>query len=62
MHKIREIEIYFLPSDLFEKRTINAYLRLEICVGCMEFLAFKYVFIDTNQMIINIFTLEILNT
>ena len=42
---------------------ILAYLKLEIRVVCREFLAFKYVFIvffETNQMIINICTSEIL--
>ena len=41
------------------------YLKLEVRVVCREFLAFKYVvivFFETKQMIINIFTSEILNT
>jgi hypothetical protein len=47
------------------KNTINTYLRLEICVVRRESLAFKYAFIvvfGTKQMIIYIFTSEILKT
>ena len=40
------------------------YLKLEFCVVCREFLAFKFTFIifDTNQMIIYICSLKILKT
>ena len=41
------------------------YLKLEICVACREFLAFRYVvsvFFVTKQMIIYICTSEILKT
>ena len=55
--------MYILVSDFFEKKTINTYLKLEICVVFREFLPFKYVFIvffDKNQMIIYICKSEIL--
>ena len=41
------------------------YLKLEICVACREYLAFKYVvivFFEIKQMIIYICTSEILKT
>ena len=39
MHKM-----YVLASEFFQKDN-KYYLKLEICVVCREFLAFKYVFI-----------------
>ena len=53
-------DLYIFVSDFF-KKTINTYLKLEICVMCREFLAFKYAFVvlfESNQMIIYICTPE----
>ena len=47
--------MYILASVFFLEKTINMYLKLEIRVGYMEFLAFKYIviiFFETKQMII----------
>ena len=55
--------MYILASVFFLEKTINMYLKLEICVGYREFLAFKYIaiiFFETKQMIIYICTSEIL--
>ena len=39
-----ETKMYILAASVFfEKKTINTYLKLEICVACREFIAFKYV-------------------
>ena len=35
--------MYILSSE-FSKKTINTYLKVESCVVCKEFLAFKYIF------------------
>ena len=35
----------YILASVFFKKTINTYLKLEICVACREFIAFKYVFI-----------------
>ena len=55
--------MYILASD-FSKKEINTYLKLEIRDVCREFLAFNdvpiYRFFETKQMIIYIFTSEIL--
>ena len=40
--------MHILASD-FSKKTIYMYLKLEICVVCMEFFAFKYVFFLKNK-------------
>ena len=37
--------IVYLSIGFFGKKTINTYLKLEIRVVCVEFLAFKYEFI-----------------
>jgi hypothetical protein len=57
--------MYILASVFFSKKTIKTYLKLEIRVACREFIAFRYVvivFFETKQMIIYIFTSEILKT
>ena len=38
------MEMYILSSD-FSKKTINMYLKLDICVVCKEVLDFRYVHI-----------------
>ena len=60
-----ELNFFILASDFFWKKTINTYLKLEINFICREFLSFKYVFIiffETNQVIIDFCTSEILKT
>ena len=57
--------VYLSICFFFSKKTINMYLKLEICVACREFKVFKYeviVFFEKKQMIINICTSEILKT
>ena len=64
-YKINEIRmtlnVYF-SICFFSKQMINTYLMLEIRVACREFLAFKYIFFETKQMIIYFCTSEILKT
>ena len=50
--------MYILASDLFRKRQLKKYLKLEVYVICGEYLAFKYilfVFFKKNQMIYSAF-------
>ena len=48
---VQEFQLKFLLSNVyssicfFSKKTINMFLKLEICVACREFFAFKYVVI-----------------
>ena len=51
--------MYISASDFCEK-TINTYLKIEICVVCTEYVFIA--FFETNQMIIYICTSEILKT
>ena len=57
--------MYILTSDLFFKKTINTYLKLEIRVVCREFYPLNMsllFFFETNQMLIYICTSKIIKT